>query len=391
MYLSEIQKEEVLNFKNELHKHPEVSNHEFETTRRIKEELSKLDGVEILDIKSKTGVVAIIKSKSKGINVGLRCDIDAINQTEEYLSEYKSQNPGVMHACGHDSHAAALLGAAKILSSNIDKLNGDVLLLFQKSEETTTGAREMIRDGIFDELVPDYFYSIHNWPSIESGKISCNLGNLMASKVNFKIKIIGKGGHGSNPHLNIDPIVCAADFVSSVQTVASRNIDPMNPFVLSINYINGGSIDNLVFEDVVLTGTIRSLDENMTIYGKKRVETLLKNICNGYECRWEIEFEEIVPSLINSEILYNIASKTAADIVGKENVISTNPTMASEDFSYISKIIPSFMYWVGSAKDLENQQPLHSKNFTVTNESVIISAELLAQSVFNTQRTVNNF
>lgn len=379
------EEEKILNFKHNMHEYPELSNMEFNTTNNIKEFLKEIDGVEILPINVETGVIARIKGKNDGPTIGLRCDIDAINQTEKYESNFKSKIDGVMHACGHDFHTASLLGATLILSRLKDKMQGDTVLLFQKAEETTTGAQEMIDAGLLDILKPDMFFGLHNWPLVNAGKVICKKGALMSAKTNFEIEIFGRGGHGSMPHLNVDPIVCSSAVVMSLQTILSRNIDPFAPVVFSINYINGGSRENLVVDKVVMTATIRSLSSEAMIRARERAEQIIKDTCSAYECSYNIIYHEDIPLTYNSPEMYLLAVKAAEQVVSDRDIIDIEPTMASEDFAKIMQKVPSFMYWFGSGTENEKNEALHNAYFHTNDNGIKTASEVLASAVITTQ------
>ncbi len=354
---------ESLELRRDLHMHPELSNEEFRTTEKLKEKLSVLPGVRILPLDIKTGLVARIEGDGSGKEIMLRADIDALPQTEEYDSPWKSVNEGVMHACGHDVHTAALFGTALALSRIYEagELKNTVDLVFQPAEEGTTGARKLIDAGLFELIHPSLCFGFHNWPSVPTGQIVCREGAIMAAKRNFEIRIFGSGGHGSMPHLNVDPIVCAAAVIQSLQTVISRNASPLEQAVLSVNRIEGGSPVNLVVDRVMMRATIRSLSEDTLERLIKRVETIVKETSAAYLCRSEIIWEEMVPTVYNTaemtEIARDIASKTGCAI------IDLSPTLASEDFACYRKFVPSFYFWVGSAKEGEKVEELHRPGF----------------------------
>lgn len=383
--LNKEEEKQILDFRHNMHMYPELSNQEFKTTKNIKDFLNKLDGVEILPLDIQTGVVAIIRGKEEGKTIGLRCDIDAINQNEEYQSEYKSKVKGVMHGCGHDFHTASLLGAALILNRLKNKMKGNVVFLFQKAEETTTGAKDMIDAGLFEIAKPDMFFGLHNWPLIETGKVICKKGALMSAKTNFEIEVKGRGGHGSMPHLNVDPIVCASAIIMSLQTVLSRNINPFSPVVFSINYIKGGSYENLVVDNTIMTATIRSLSSEAMIRAKERMERIVKDTCSAYECSYEINYKEDIPLTFNSEEMYNLAVKSAEKIVDRKDIIETEPTMASEDFAIIMQKVPSFMYWFGSGEKDKENKALHHPKYHAKYEGIKIASEILASAVITAQ------
>lgn len=383
--LTKAEENKILEFRHHMHEYPELSNMEFNTTKNIKEFLSTIDGVEIIPLDVQTGAVARIKGAKEGKTIGLRCDIDAISQTEKYDWEHKSKVNGVMHACGHDFHTASLLGAAIILSKLRSQMQGDAILLFQKAEETTTGAKEMIEAGLLEITKPDMFFGLHNWPLVPTGKVICKNGALMSAKTNFEIEIIGRGGHGSMPHLNIDPIVCTSAVIMSLQTVLSRNIDPFEQVVFSINYVNGGSKENLVVDNTIMTATIRSLSSEAMARAKERMERIVRDICSAYECDYKITYHEDIPLTFNSEEMYNLAVKAAEKIVGRDDIVNIKPTMASEDFAIIMQNVPSFMYWFGSGIVGEENQALHHSCYHAADSGIKTASEVLASAVITAQ------
>ncbi|MCR4591460.1 MAG: amidohydrolase [Lachnospiraceae bacterium] len=376
--LTETEYEKALELKRDLHMHPELSNEEYRTTKRLKELLSGLPGLKLLPLDTETGLVARFEGKPGGREIMLRADIDALPQTEEYDSPWKSRNPGVMHACGHDLHTAALFGAALILSRNFEsgRLNNSVDLVFQPAEEGTKGARKLIDAGLFNLIHPSLCFGFHNWPSVTTGQIVCHEGGIMSAKRNFEIRIFGAGGHGSMPHLNIDPIVCAAAVIQSLQTVVSRNTSPLEQAVLSVNSIEGGSPANLVVDRVMMRATVRSLSEDTLERLLERVETIIKKTSEAYQCRSEILWEEKIPSVFNThemtEIAKNIANKTGYAVT------DTVPSLASEDFALYREFVPSFYFWIGSTPEGEPAEELHRPKFHADDSTLRCGAELYA-------------
>ena len=373
----------ALALKRDLHMHPELSNAEHRTTERIRAFLSEIPGVELLPLPVDTGVAARIEGCGGGPEVMLRADIDALPQTEEYESDWKSCTPGVMHACGHDLHTAALAGAALLLGrAKADgALPGTVDLVFQPAEEGTTGARKLIRAGLFDTIHPQLCFGIHNWPSVQTGSIVCHEGALMSAKRNFEIWIYGAGGHGSMPHLNIDPIVCAAAVVQSLQTVVSRNTSPLDSAVLSINMIQGGSPANLVVDQVMMKATVRSLSESTLDRAISRVETIVEKTAEAYECRSEIIWNERIPAVWNSPEMTAMAKKCAE----RTGCLVTDapPSLASEDFALYRSFVPSFFYWVGSTAAGDQPEELHRPRFHTDDAALRHAAELYAVSALD--------
>ena len=315
--LTEEEYKRILMFKRDLHMHPELSRKEVRTSAKIRDFLSTLPDFRILPLETETGtgVAAQITGEPKKAGreapqdgsllpteIMLRADIDALPQTEAYESPWISQTPGIMHACGHDFHTASLLGAALLLqrAKKDGALRNTVDLVFQPAEEGTTGAGVMIDAGLFEMIHPSYCFGIHNWPSVQTGRIACHEGALMSAKRNFQICIHGTGGHGSMPHLSIDPIVCAAAVVQSLQTVVSRNTDPLDAAILTINMIEGGSPMNLVADKVLMRGSVRSLSDAALDRAIERVAAIAEKTAEAYECRAEILWKDRIPAVWNS-------------------------------------------------------------------------------------------
>ena len=393
--LTEKEYKRILMFKRDLHMHPELSRKEVRTSAKIRDFLSTLPDFRILPLETETGtgVAAQITGEPKKAGreapqdgsllpteIMLRADIDALPQTEAYESPWKSQTPGIMHACGHDFHTASLLGAALLLqrAKKDGALRNTVDLVFQPAEEGTTGAGVMIDAGLFEMIHPSYCFGIHNWPSVQTGRIACHEGALMSAKRNFQICIHGTGGHGSMPHLSIDPIVCAAAVVQSLQTVVSRNTNPLDAVILTINMIEGGSPMNLVTDKVVMRGSVRSLSDTALDRAIERVAAIAEKTAEAYECRAEILWKDRIPAVWNSPEMTALAKKCAA-ATGCE-VTDAPPSLASEDFSRYRAFVPSFFYWVGSTAAGDVPQELHKPRFHTDDTALRHAAELYAVS-----------
>lgn len=386
--LTEKEYQKILDFKRDIHMHPELSHQEYRTTEKIRQFLLQIPGIEILTVPVKTGVVARIQGSADGPEIMLRADIDALPQTEGYESPWKSQNEGVMHACGHDFHTASLIGAVLLLNRarKNGELNGMVDLVFQPAEEGATGARKMIDAGLFEYIHPEYCFGMHNWPSVPTGVIICHEGALMSTKRNFEIVIYGAGGHGSMPHLNRDPIVCAGAVIQSLQTVVSRNTDPLDSVILSINMIEGGSPVNMVVEKVRMMGTVRSLSEHALDRAIMRIESIVRNTAEAYECKSDVFWKERIPTVFNSPEMTAIA-RDCAKATGY-SVTDTLPSLTSEDFALYRAFAPSFFYWVGSTRSGDTVEELHRPRFHTDDEAMKVAAELYAMSVLQTGKSV---
>lgn len=398
--LSEEEYERILAFKRDLHMHPELSGEEHRTTERIRTFLETLPDFRILPLHTETGtgLVAQIRGEEKAdradrdkadrdksdgnvTEIMLRADIDALPQTEVYESPWKSVSPGIMHACGHDFHTASLLGAALLLqrAKTDGTLHRTVDLVFQPAEEGARGALMMIRAGLFDLIHPDLCFGMHNWPSVQSGRIVCHEGALMSGKRNFEIIIHGVSGHGSMPHLGTDAIVCAAAVIQSLQTVVSRNTDPLDSVLLTVNMIEGGSPVNFIVDRVCLLGTVRSLSDQALDHAISRVEAIVNGTAAAYGCRAQIGWTDRIPTVWNSPEM-TVRARRCADTTGCR-VVDAEPSLASEDFACYRAHVPSFFYWVGSTAEGEEPRDLHKPDFHTDDRMLRYAAELYMASV----------
>ena len=361
-------------FRHDLHQNPELSGREFRTTAKIREFLSGLPGCQTLSMPVKTGVVARIPGT--GSEIMLRADIDALPQTEQVDISWKSAVPGVMHACGHDLHTTALCGAAMLLCRM--KQEGMSLptidLVFQPAEEVGTGARMLIDAGLFDRIHPKACYGMHNWPSVEIGRAVCREGALMAALVNCEIIVHGAGGHGSLPHLNTDPVVCAAAIIQSLQTVVSRNVNPLDAGIVSINMIEGGSPVNRVAEQVQMKATVRSLSEEVLDRMIERVGTIVERTAQAYECRAEIIWKERVPVVWNSPEMTREAIRCVER--SRCSLANAMPTLIGEDFAFYREYVPSFFFWIGSKMTGGAYHELHTPQLFADDSAIAYAAEL---------------
>lgn len=374
-YITKEIEKEILRIAQELHQNPELSGEEIHTTQLLKEQLSRMN-IETIDILSGTGVIGLIRGAYPGKTVALRADIDALPVQEDTTHTICSKNDGVMHACGHDIHSAALLGAAYALKSLQPTLHGNVLLIFQPAEETVSGAKAILESGIFDVIKPDAFYSMHVMPNIPAGHLGVRSGSIMAAQIGFEITVSGKGGHGSSPHTACDPIIAAARTVDALQSISARENDPFSPFVLSVCSIHGGSTINVIPDEVALSGSCRFLDNNRKQSILERIEQIATKTAEVHSCNAKIKFFRMLPALDNSPALLPVAQAAGETVFGKENVLWQSGMMASEDFALFAQIAPIFMYHVG----VGGSYPLHNSHFYVAEETAVQSAELLTQS-----------
>lgn len=340
-------KQYTIDMRREFHTYPELSMQEERTSRRIKEELDKM-GIPYVSMAG-TGVVGTIKGKRDGKTIALRADIDALEITEKRDVSYKSQNEGVMHACGHDSHAAMLLGAAKVLNDMKDEINGTVKLMFQPGEEVAQGAKRMIEDGALDGV--DEVFGMHVMGNIPTGKIAIGSGPRMASADMFRIKVKGKGGHGSMPNLAVDAVVVASAIVMNLQTIVSREIDPMETAVVTVGKLISGTRFNIISEDALIEGTTRSFSYEVRDKLPEMIERIAKATAASYRAEVEVEYVLLTAPTINSEVSTERARKSVEKIMSKEAVIELPKQAGGEDFSEYLMKVPGTFVIVGTANE----------------------------------------
>ncbi|MCM1991929.1 amidohydrolase [Oceanirhabdus seepicola] len=363
----------LIDLRREFHKYPEVSWKEYETSKRIKEELTKL-GIEFKECAS-TGVVVDINGSVGDKRVLLRGDMDALELIEKNEFDFKSVNTGVMHACGHDAHIAMLLGATKLLNDNREFIKGSVRIVFQPAEECGEGAQEMISQGVLDGV--DGAFAIHIWSMLENGKISVDEGERMASPDIFKINIKGIGCHGSLPQEGKDALVAAASMVMSLQTVVSREISPLESGVVTIGELKSGSKYNIIAEDALLSGTVRAFNQETRIKIKNSIERIIKATGEMYGVHVEMEYIYGPPPVVNDGKCSKIAEESVKKLFGKESLISMRKLTAGEDFSLFAKKVPSVLAFLGAKK--EENYPHHNPRFDIEESNLEKGAKLYMQ------------
>lgn len=372
---------ELKAMKDDLHRHPEVAFQEVRTTQMLRQGLADL-GLELVDLGMKTGAVAVLRGGKPGKTVALRADIDAIEQQEPLDNGVVSENDGVMHACGHDFHTACLYGAAKILAERRESLCGNVVFLFQPAEEITQGASAMVDHGLWDKLPvkPCRLFAQHSRPEIPCGQIGIIPGAIMAGKSHFIITLHGVTGHCGSPHKCVDVIVAGAAIINGIQTIVSRNTDPLEPLVCAVFSINAGTPENFVPETLTMTGDIRAHSDELLHSTERRLDTLARGIAGSYECSCEILFVPEVPVTWNGPEMTALARQAAGDIVGEANLVAPRGNMGSEDYAIFGKQVPSFFYWTGTGYPRRDNPCWHNEHFRVHDDALPIGAALMAQS-----------
>ncbi len=382
--LSESYFEDVLSIRRHLHANPELSFKEYETATFIEEELKELtiEGVERI---GETGVHFCLEGKKPGKTIALRADIDALPITEANEVAYKSKNAGVMHACGHDVHTASLFGAAKILNELKDYFNGTIKFIFQPGEEQSPGgASLLIEEGILKNPKPASILGQHVMPLIEKGKVGFRKGKYMASADEIYLKVKGRGGHAAIPENFIDPIAISSQIIVSLQQVVSRMASPKIPSVLSFGKIQGGSVNNVIPDEVKIDGTFRTFNEEWRKEALQKIKTIAKSIADAMGGACEVDIAPGYPFLVNDEAYTERNIEAAKAYMGEENVVELDLWMAAEDFSFYSQEIPGCFYRVGTRNEEKGiVSGVHTPTFDIDEEAMKTGMGLLSYLAIN--------
>ncbi|MFC1719252.1 M20 family metallopeptidase [Candidatus Poribacteria bacterium] len=375
-------KDRLMEIRADFHSHPELSFQEERTSRKIAEILREVGLDEVDTSVAKTGVVGLLRGSGPGKTFALRGDIDALPIQEENDVPYRSQNDGVMHACGHDIHITSVLGAAMVLSKMRDRIKGNVKFVFQPAEEVAGGAKMMIEEGVLEKSPKiDAIIGVHVWPGLNAGTIGVKAGPAMAAMDKFEIVVTGPGGHGAKPNLTSDPVAASAQIITALQTVVSRSINPIQPAVLSVCMIHGGDAFNIIPREVRMVGTVRTLDEDVKARLIDRAKAIVKGISEAMGVECEFNYMDGCPALINSPEMTKLVEKAGGAVVGSENVHQLEPSMGGEDFTYFARAVPGAMFNIGSRDEeagLTSQ--LHRPDLDVNAKTVTTGVAVLAQA-----------
>ena len=368
-------KEWLIAFRRDLHKYPELSEFEYQTQEKI---ISVLNDLGINNYPSAaTGVCGVLIGKNDDLTIGLRADIDALPITERNELHYKSAYEGVMHACGHDAHTAIQLGVARYFAKHRESLGCNLKFFFQPAEETVGGAARMVDEGVMTSPDVDFVLGLHVMPYLPVGKIEIRDGKLNAASDTFSITIGGKAAHGAYPEQGVDAIVVAAQVILGIQTLVSRSISPLDQAVITVGKINGGKKDNIICDEVTLTGGMRTTDEKTRKLLKEKLEALVLGICCASGATGQIYFEPGYKALINNNEVVKILREVAVDVLGREMVIEKeHPSLGVEDFSYFLDHSKGAFYHLGCGFEDGPLGALHTKDFIIDEESLVLGVYL---------------
>jgi len=342
--------EQLIEWRRDFHRHPEIAYQEQRTSSVIRKFLENL-GITV-DAFAKTGLRGILEGKPGGRTVALRADMDALPLKEEGDKEYISENPEACHACAHDGHMATLMGAAQVLARRKDDFKGKVVFLLQPSEERIPGgAKKMIEEGALEGV--DAIFGLHFWHPLPTGTMGIVKGAMMAAPDQFSVKVIGKGGHGSMPQTTIDPILVASHLVVNLQSVVSRNVDPLKSGVVSLGTIEGGTIYNIIPCDVSLSGTVRTFDPELRDFMEKRVREITEGTCQTFGATSDLMYERGYPPLINDETTADFVLEVAKKTLGEGSIKDIDPVMGGEDFAYFLQKVPGAFLFFGMGDGME--------------------------------------
>jgi amidohydrolase len=387
---------ETIELRHQIHQHPELGNRETKTAALVAAHLRKLGFDSVTENVAHTGVVGVLKGGRPGGVVAIRADMDALPVTEDtgyafaskVRTEYLGQQVGVMHACGHDIHTAVQLGVASVLATMRAEIPGTVKFIFQPAEEGPPpdeegGAEMMVKEGVLQNPRPTAIFGLHTFAEMEVGTLGYTPGPALAAVDHFKVRIIGKQSHGAAPHLGVDPVVMASQAVLALQTIRSRNLDPLAPSVVTVGIVRGGTRFNIIPDEVWLEGTVRTYGPEIRDAVERRMGEILAGITQAGGGTHELVYDRGTPATINNLALTDQMAPTLANIVGRNNVEVLDPTMGGEDFAYYANEIPGFLFRLGMVKPGTESGGHHTPTFRADDSSIPIGMKAMANLVLD--------
>jgi amidohydrolase len=379
-FLNDQNRLKLIEWRRDFHAHPELAYQENRTAGIVAEHLQQC-GYEVKTAFGRTGVLGILSGKPHGKTLMLRADMDCLPVQEENDASYKSVYEGRMHACGHDGHTAILMAVAEQLQKRQQNLKGTAKLVFQPAEEGGNGAERMIQDGVLVNPKVDAAFGLHLWNDKPVGKVALNRGPLMAGVHSFDLTIYGKGGHGAAPHQTIDTVVASAQVINNLQTIVSRNVDPLETAVVTVASIHAGSAFNVIAESAALKGTMRYFSPALGEQLPLMFERIVSGTTQSLGATYSLKYEKLTPPTINDPAMAEFIREVASEVVGSENVSMNARTMGGEDMSFFLNEVPGCFFFVGSRNEQRNLiYPHHSPKFDFDEAAMEIGVEILCRA-----------
>ncbi len=386
----------ITELRHQIHANPELGNREFETAKLVVDHLGSL-GIETIRTEvAHTGVVAVIEGGKPGPVIAVRADMDALPVTEEtsypfkstVRTEYLGQEVGVMHACGHDIHVAVQLGVASVLAGMRDDLAGTVKLIFQPAEEGPPpgelgGADLMVAEGALENPRPEAIFGLHTFSDLEVGKLGYTVGPAFAAVDHFRIEVVGRQAHGAAPQMSVDPVVMAAQTITAFQTIRSRNLHPLEPSVVTVGIVRGGTRFNIIPDAVHLEGTVRTYSAEARDTVERRMGEILDGITRAGGGSFELDYERGTPATINNPALSVQVAPSLAKVVGEDNVLVLDPTMGGEDFAYFANEVPGFYFRLGIVAPGTTSGGHHTPTFAADDASIPVGIRAMTTLILD--------
>ena len=380
---------DVIALRRDFHRHPELGFEEVRTAGIVADRAKRL-GYEVRERVAETGVVATLRTGKPGRTILLRADMDCLPIHEASGVEYASSVDGKMHACGHDGHVAILLGAAQMIMERKDALCGTIVLCFQPAEEGKGGARAMIESGLLEDPHVDRVYGLHLLSQAPCGVIRVRPGPVMASSDSIEITVRGRGGHGAAPHETVDPILTAAHFITAVQSVVSRKIEPVEPAVVTIGAVSGGVIHNVIPDEVRMLGTVRAFSPDVRRQMQPRIEAILRGCCESQGATYDLQYQWRYPVTSNDPAEAAYVRALAERVIGADRVQDMKPTMGAEDFSFMLEQRPGCFFFLGTQSDERTAHPHHNARFSIDESALETGVQMMVALAMDATRPQPN-
>ncbi|QRG70071.1 M20 metallopeptidase family protein [Brevibacillus choshinensis] len=376
-------KEQVTAWRRDFHQNPELGFEEVRTSERVARHLEHM-GLEVRRGVGRTGVVGLLRGRQPGPTIGLRADMDALPIQDQKQTAYRSTVPGKMHACGHDAHTSILMGAAQFLSQQERPEKGNIAFVFQPAEEGLGGASEMIKDGLLTAYNIEAMAGLHVYPGLPTGQISCVRNVSCAAADRIRINIIGRGGHAAHPHQAIDSVAVTAEVLSALQHIASRQVNPLDPIVITIGKIQGGIASNVIAPEVELLGTVRTLNPALREQMPGKIEAVVKGVTMALGASYEFDYHFGYPSIVNDDQMVDLLLATSDQVLGAGKYQMVTPSMGGEDFSYYTEQVPGVFFRLGvGSEEKQSTYPLHHPMFDIDEDALPVGIAMLSSFALN--------